>query len=139
MVDRGVAHRLLGLLREYLQDLKPLQGLSFQEYQSDVRTRRFAERTLQIAIEACLDLGHHLIADEGWREPRDNRDVLAVLAEHGVIDRELLPDLQDMASFRNLIVHNYGTIDHAIVHGIVRRRLGDLERFAAAVFRYLEP
>ncbi|MBI5015813.1 MAG: DUF86 domain-containing protein [Deltaproteobacteria bacterium] len=51
-----------------------------------------------------------------------------------VADRLLLK----MASFRNLFVHAYGTIDDALVLGVVQRRLGDLEQFAAAILRYLD-
>jgi hypothetical protein len=42
----------------------------------------------------------------------------------------------DMASFRNLIVHSYGTIDQTIVQGIFQKRLGDFEDCAAAVMKY---
>jgi uncharacterized protein YutE (UPF0331/DUF86 family) len=136
MVDSTVADRLLGLLAGYINDLRTLEGLPFSKYRDDVRTQRFAERTLHIAIEACLDLGHHIIADEGFREPEDNRSVFKVLGEQGILDLDLQERLMDMASFRNLIVHSYGTIDQTIVYGIFQNRLGDLESFAAAVARY---
>ncbi len=121
MVDRDISDRLLGLLQSYVGDLRPLRRVSFQEYQKDIRVQRFAERTLQIAIEACLDLGNHIIADEGFREPPDDRSVFKVLAEHRIVSEGLLPRLTDMASFRNLIVHNYGTIDSSIVYGIIQK------------------
>jgi len=137
MVDRAIVDRLLGLLGEYVRDLESVRRLSFQDYGSDVRTRRFAERTLQIAIEACLDLGHHIIADEGFREPRDNRDVFKVLAEQRIVDEVLLPDLMNMASFRNLIVHAYGTVDNTVVFGLIQKKLDDFVKFSAMITRYL--
>lgn len=137
MVDRAVAERLLGLVQQYLRDLEPLRGMPVSAYLGDVRTRRFAERTIQIAIEACLDLGHHVIADEGYREPRDNRDVFRVLTEAGILPSPLLPNLENMASFRNLIVHSYGSIDDRLVHGILQRRLQDLSAFADAICAHL--
>lgn len=137
MVDREVADRLLGLLEGYVHDLAQVKAMSFAEYSADLKTRRFAERTLQIAIEASLDLGNHIIADEGLREPEDNRDVFRVLAEEGIIDAKLLENLQPMASFRNLIVHDYAKIDDEIVFGIVQRRLDDFTGFARKVIAYL--
>lgn len=136
MVDSAIADRLLGLLESYVRDLRSLQDMSFAAYRDDVRTQRFAERTLHIAIEACLDLGNHIIADEGFREPADNRSVFKVLGEQGILEPTLQDRLMDMASFRNLLVHSYGTIDQTIVYGILQKRLGDLESFAAAVTRY---
>lgn len=136
MVDREVADRLLGLLESYIHDLEPVQGVGFAEYAADLKTKRFVERTLQIAIEACLDLGNHIIADEGLREPEDNRDVFQVLAEAGIIDAKLLKDLQPMASFRNLIVHDYARIDDEIVYGILKRKIGDFRKFSRMIARY---
>ena len=59
-----------------------------------------------------------------------------MLGEQGILDTDLQDRLMDMASFRNLIVHSYGTIDQTIVFGIIQKRLGDLEALAAAVTRY---
>lgn len=137
MVDREIAERLLGLLDGYLNDLQSVKGLSFDEYESDIRTKRFVERTLQIAVEACLDMGWHIIADEGLPEAENNRDVFKVLADAKVIDRALVPSLQQMASFRNLIVHDYGKIDDEIVFGILKRRIADFEAYAGMIVAYL--
>lgn len=132
MVDRLVIERLLSFVNGYLNDLKSLQDVSFPQYSGDIRLQRFAERTLQIAIEACLDICNHIISDEGFREPEDNRDMFKVLLENGLITEDLCRRLQDMASFRNLIVHSYTKTDNEIVYGIFKKRLGDIEEFMKA-------
>jgi len=137
MVDRDVVERLLALLESYLNDMRSVQGISFDEYERDVKTRRFVERTLQISLEACLDIGSHIIGDEGFREPEDNRDIFKILAEENVIEKGLLPNLQQMASFRNLIVHNYGKIDDEIVFGVLKRRIDDFASYAREITKYL--
>ena len=111
---------------------------SFKEYVDDVRLRRAIERSLQISVEACLDIGRRLIALEGFRYPEDNRDVFQVLAEEGVVSKELLPTLLDMASFRNLVVHDYARIDDAKVYAILKKRLGDFDEYAKVIAAYLE-
>lgn len=126
------------LLENYLNDLRKLQPASFAEYNHNYLIHRTAERLLQIAIEDCLDIGKHLIAEEGFRAPSDNRDVFIILHEEQVVSSALLPNLIDMAKFRNVIVHDYVRIDNSIVYGILKRRLGDFEAFAEAIIRYLE-
>lgn len=138
MVERAVIERLFSLIKGYLNDLKPVQGVSFSEYSEDIRLQRFVERTLHIAIEACLDIGNHIISDEGFREPEDNRDVFKVLGENGIITESLQKRLQDMASFRNLIVHSYAKIDNEVVFGILKKRLGDIEAFIKAVSKTMK-
>jgi uncharacterized protein YutE (UPF0331/DUF86 family) len=138
MVERAVIERLFGLIKGYLNDLKTVQDASFSQYSKDIRLQRFVERTLHIAIEACLDIGNHIISDEGLREPEDNRDIFKVLGENGIITENLQKRLQDMASFRNLIVHSYAKVDNEIVYGILKKRLGDIEAFIRAISKILK-
>ncbi len=111
---------------------------SFRQYVEDVRLKKAVERSLQVAIEACLDIGRRLIALEGFRYPEDNKDVFRVLYEEGVVPESLLPALVDMARFRNLIVHDYARIDDARVYGMLQKRLDDFDAYARAVAAYLE-
>ena len=133
MVDRLVLERLFSLINGYLNDLKSVKDVTFAEYAKDVKLQRFTERTLHIAIEACLDIANHIISDERLREPEDNRDVFKVLGENKIISARLQKKLEDMASFRNLIVHSYAKIDNEIVFGILKKRLRDIEEFMKVV------
>ncbi len=125
------------LLDGYVSDLRSLQAVNFQEYQENMLIRRTVERTLHLAVEACLDMGQHIIAREGFRTPVDNKDTFAVLQEEGIISAEFLPKATAMARFRNLIVHDYAQIDNAAVFGILKRHLGDFDTFAQAILVYL--
>lgn len=126
------------LLSEYVTDLRELQGVDFETYAEEKLIRRTVERMLHLAVEACLDIGHRIIACEGLRIPEDNKDVFAVLSEGGIVAPDLLPNLVAMARFRNLVVHNYARIDDTVVFGILKRRLADFDAYAASIVQYLE-
>jgi uncharacterized protein YutE (UPF0331/DUF86 family) len=132
-VKKAVIYERLKLLNEYIGDLQQLQPVSFDTYQENKLIRRTVERTLHLAVEACLDIGQHLIAQEGYRTPRNNKEVFQILHEEGIFSADLLDRLMAMAGFRNLIVHDYAHIDDAAVFGILRNRLGDFTAFAQAV------
>lgn len=121
------------LLNEYVTDLRELQSVDFATYKENKLIHRTVERTLHLAVEACLDIGQHIIALEGFRTPESNREVFVILSEEGVLPPALLPNLTTMAAFRNLIVHDYARIDNAAVFGILKRRLGDFDDFARAI------
>jgi uncharacterized protein YutE (UPF0331/DUF86 family) len=127
----------LRLLNDYVSDLRELQAVDAQTYEENKLIRRAVERTLHLAVEACLDIGQHIIAQEGFRTPEDNKDVFQVLAERDLIPGDLLPNLVHMAKFRNLIVHDYARIDNGVVYGILKRRLGDFDAFAQAIVSYV--
>ena len=134
--DDAVRARL-ALLDEYIGDLRQLQDTDFATYSGDKRTRRAVERTLQLAIEACLDIGERIVAREAWRRAADNQDVFAILTEERVIPADMLPRLRSMARFRNLIVHEYARVDDAAVYGVLSRRLTDFDDYARAIVAYL--
>jgi uncharacterized protein YutE (UPF0331/DUF86 family) len=131
----------LRLLAEYVNDLQDYraQATSFQVYQDNKMLRRAVERSLQVALEICLDIGRRLITLDGFRYPADNQDVFRVLGEERIVSEPLLSALLDMARFRNLVVHNYAHIDDAKVYGILRKHLGDFDAFARAIVDYLQP
>jgi len=135
--DDGIIAERLKLLEEYIAELRDLQDVTFQEYLDNKFIRKFVERTLQTALEACLDIGHRFISIEGFRYPSDNKDVFAVLVEEKVLPWELLPTLQNMVGFRNVLVHEYAKLDHAAVYGVFKKRLGDFDAYAEAIVSYL--
>ncbi len=138
-VDDVIANRLK-LLAEYLNELQIFrkQANSFKVYLGDTLLRRAVERTLQIAVEACLDIGRRLISIEGFRYPEDNKDVFQVLIEEKIVSKMLSFHLLDMARFRNLMVHDYAKVDDAKVYGILKKRLSDFDRYAGAIVLYFE-
>jgi uncharacterized protein YutE (UPF0331/DUF86 family) len=100
---------------------------------SDVREERFVEHTLQLAIQAAMDVASHVVSDERMGEPRTNRELFQILGRAGWVAPELAEALERMAGFRNVLVHGYDTVDLAIVRDVVENRLGDLEAFVQAV------
>jgi len=136
MVDKGVLKQKLGQLSEYLADLQEFRSntsLTLSEFSADKKNLRYAERTLYLVVECCLDIGGHIIADEGFREPLNNKDVFAVLAENKIIDQEESVSLQKMAQFRNLLVHDYARVDPEIIYRIIQQNLDDISKFAVKV------
>ena len=125
------------LLDNYMVELRRLQPTEFEEYVRNYLIHRTVERDLQTAIEACLDIGRHLIAREGFRYPEDNADVFRILAEEQVIPPSLLAHLEDMAGFRNVLVHEYADLDNHKVYRNFKDQLGDFDEFASAIVAYL--
>lgn len=94
---------------------------------------RFAEHTLQIAIQAAFDVASHIVSSRRLGEPRTNRELFELLARDGWLTADLLDDLKRLVGFRNLLVHGYEVVDPAVVDEVLRTRLGDLEAFATLV------
>jgi len=138
LVDHLLLEKILVDIRANVLELEKANDITWEVYQRAVRTRRFVERTLHILIEACIDVAQHIISDEGFREPSTYRDAFVVLAEEKIISADQLPRLEQMAAFRNLIVHYYERIDDAIVFGVFQRNLPDFLAFVESVSAFLK-
>ena len=137
MVDRILLERILSEITSEVNDLKNATDITWEVYRTDKRARRFVERTLHIIIEACIDLAQHIISDEKMREPSSYRDTFAVLAENDVLQSGDLERFENMASFRNLLVHYYERVDDEIVYGIFKKELPDFDFFVKRIVEYL--
>ena len=104
---------------------------------SDKVQERFVEHTLQLAIQATLDVASHVVSDQRLGEPRANRELFELLARGGWIDEALAGVLVQVAGFRNVLVHGYEDVDLAIVEDVLRNHLHDLLAFVAAIQRRL--
>ncbi|CAN2039338.1 DUF86 domain-containing protein [Candidatus Magnetomoraceae bacterium gMMP-15] len=138
MVDRILSERIFSDIKANLKDLRDATDINWQVYKTDKRARRFVERTLHILIEACIDMAQHIISDEKLREPVSYRDIFTVLAENNILQVDDLKKFENMASFRNLIVHYYERVDDEIVYGIFKRNLSDFDLFLKRIGDYLK-
>lgn len=108
------------------------------EYIEERRTRRACERTFQLACEDILDICNLIIAGKGLGLPKDNRDAIRKLADNKIIPKKLSERLEDMVSFRNLLVHRYGKVDDSRAYHYLKEEIDDLYEFAEAIEKLIE-
>ena len=137
MVNQDILLRLLASIEGFVSDLRQADDISHELFLRDIRAQRFVERTLQIAVEACMDVTHHIISDEKWREPDSFADAFAVLAENLVITPEQADRYALMARFRNRIVHYYEKVDPEQVFAIFKKRLEDFDDFVTTIKKWV--
>ncbi len=131
MTDPALVAKKLAFIETCVQQLRTLARP--ERIAEDVREERFVQHTLQLAIQAALDVGSHLVSDGRLGEPETGRDVFRLLARGGILGSELALRLEQMAGFRNVVVHLYQDVDLGIVRDVVENHLGDLLDFAAAI------
>lgn len=137
MVDHELIQRKLMLLDENANQLKKLDLKLYESFKKQYTLQKATEKILQEMIETCLDIGKHIISDQGFRSPDDYKDVFTVLEEEGVIKKSTADIMKQMVGFRNLIVHLYEKIDVEIVFMSATKRLKDFNRFSKEILSYL--
>ena len=137
MVDRDLILRKLADLDLYLGQVSEFRDIAVEAYRADWKTQRIVERTLQMAIEVCLDVATHIIADRRLRVPATYAEAFEVLGEAGLLEPAQRDALMRMSRFRNLLVHEYARLDPAMVVRILREHLKDLAAFKTAVLSWI--
>lgn len=128
----------IGKIREYVALLRKIRGMADERrFVSDPLVYGNAERYLQLAIQAVLDISNHIVADLNLNLPADNRELFVLLTSRKVLPARLSKKLVSMAGFRNLLVHEYMEIDRRRVYRVLKNELGDFERFIKAVSKLL--
>ena len=136
MVDQEIVRSKIAHIQHSLQRLREKQSVSLRELQSNQDIQDVVLHNLQNAIQGCLDLSSHIIADEGWAIPPTQAGLFQVLSDHKIITPEQAVKMKAMVGFRNIIVHEYAVINVDKVHDILVHSLQDFDKFCQQVIRY---
>ena len=139
MVDTEIFSRRLDALESYLDRLRSLGEAEESVYLANSGIHDLAARYLHLAVEAAIDIANHWIADQGLRTPDSNRDTFTVLEETDEIETALAERMRGWAGFRNVLVHDYISIDHRIAYAAIRDELDDLAEFRSWALGKIDP
>jgi uncharacterized protein YutE (UPF0331/DUF86 family) len=134
VVDQALVARQLATVRDAVARIRAMLPPLPEAFEADRTAREVVVLNLFVAIQTCLDLATHWLADAGWDVPQSYGDIFLALADHGIVPRSLALRLVAAAGFRNLIAHQYGRVDWTRVHATASSSgLDDLEVFCAVL------
>jgi len=136
MVNTSLVNKKLQELDKYLDNLKKHEGATKADLENDIDRMWAIERGLQLSIQIILDLGNHILSDEGV--PVDNyADIFDELARLNIIPEDYAAKIKGMAGFRNVLVHEYADIDLDIIVNVLNNSLDDFKEFAKYIKNYI--
>jgi uncharacterized protein YutE (UPF0331/DUF86 family) len=135
VVDRAVLAHKIAAVRDAVERIRAVLPAEPRVFAADRTAREVVVLNLFVALQECLDLASHWLADAGWDVPASFRDVYVELAERGVIDEDLAGRMASATGLRNLIAHRYAALDWLRVHEIASGDLADLLAFCQVLAR----
>lgn len=138
-VDSVRVREKLAYVKEQVEDLKLLQSQTDAEtFSGDQWLVRGVRYSLQTAIEAMIDVAYHVSAKAFSHGPKNARDALRTLGQHGVLSKDDVKTYSDMVGFRNRVVHGYETITDERLYKIMSEELDDFERFIKSIVSFMD-
>ncbi|PWB51190.1 MAG: DUF86 domain-containing protein [Candidatus Methanoperedenaceae archaeon] len=137
MISSDIINAMIDIIEENMRLIGEIRLQDFESFSKNFRDIQAAKHSLQESIEACLDIGNHIISEKGFQRPENYRDIYKILEENGIIDSVLSEKLQEMAQFRNLLVHRYSKIDTKRVYDIMSEDIKDIQKFEKKILKYI--
>ena len=127
MDPNGVILSKLFVIDDYLLKLKNYLPVTKEELRNNWGLQKIIERSLQVMVESMIDIANRIISRNDGPLPITSSDSIVRLKDMGVIGKS--ETYIKMVRFRNLLVHNYDSLDVDILYAIVSSHLEDFEKF----------
>jgi uncharacterized protein YutE (UPF0331/DUF86 family) len=138
MVDPALVLRKISRVRNNLSRLRKREKISLKSFKEDLDIQDIVLHNLQLTIQGCIDIGSHIISDEGWGIVGSLSEIFYILREKGVINSELAEKMISMTGFRNILIHEYDEVNLNIVHDILQNHLIDIDEFLFSVANHFK-
>ena len=121
-------------IEDYIEELYSIVPSSFEEYEKDFKTRASCERYIEKLVEAAVDLGFLVIKLKKFDVPENDMQIFEILLHNKIISENLAKDLKKAKGMRNVISHEYGHVDDAIIFDSLAERLEkDIKDFIKSI------
>jgi uncharacterized protein YutE (UPF0331/DUF86 family) len=136
LVDPEAVRRRLREIDRRIEALGAIRERGREAFLEDAALQTQAERHLQLAIQASIDVAAHVVAEDSAETPEDYGSTFMALAKMNVLGSDLAERLRLAAGTRNILVHAYLEVDPGRIWEHLSN-LNDHAEFAAAIERYL--
>lgn len=138
-MTRDLLESKIETILRYLRRIKDHTPNSVNELSDDSDDQDIISLNLERAIQACVDIASHIIAELPDVAPAQTMsESFALLAKHHIISEHTSERLKRAVGFRNISVHDYQAIDWNIVFMICTKHLSDFETFIKEIQAFAE-
>jgi uncharacterized protein YutE (UPF0331/DUF86 family) len=129
--------KIEAILRYLEKQMKVLDG--WKETEDTFGIRQLAlERLLHVSIESVTDVGNLLIDGFIMRDPGSYEDIIDILRDEQVIDREMADQFKALVGCRHAVLKAYTSLTYDWVEENMFRFKAVISSFPEAVRAYLK-
>jgi len=137
-INKKTVTKKLDLLDKIIEKLQDIKELSRENFMSDFFIHDTAIRNLVLGIEIVVDIGNHILLEVFHSSADTYKDVVLTLGEAKVVPENFAKENANMADFRNLIIHAYGSLDMKQVYQHLQKAPDVFRKFAKYYVEFLE-
>ncbi len=120
-------------LRNCINRIIQKRPSTIEELQDNLDLQDILSVNLERAVQLCVDIGTHIIAQTDHPAPSSFGETFEVLEKMGILDAHTTTRMKKAVGFRNVAVHTYQQINWEIVFHICHKDVDDFTRFAKQI------
>jgi uncharacterized protein YutE (UPF0331/DUF86 family) len=132
-MDRDIISRKLDSLARCVRRIETKRPPTLEELVTNIDLQDILSVNLERAVQLCVDIGAHVLADLDAPPPQTMGEVFTSLVVQTVIPESVGMVLRKAVGFRNLSVHAYDQVDWQRVFDIVHHRIQDFRVFSQSI------
>ena len=140
MISLDKLEEKLTVIEQQRSFLDDYIGVTYLDFTSEDNTHSYygALHHLQLALQASLDIGQHIVAHDLLGKYKENKEVFRILAANKVLTKTTGEVFAEAIGVRNILVHQYEEVNPEVIYNIIQNNLTDFDKFVVEVKRYLD-
>lgn len=137
-IDKKSVKEKLAKLEQIIKLLEKFKKVSREDFLVDFTVNSAAQHNLVLGIEIIADIGHHFLTEVYQLHPKEYKEIIEMLGEYGIVPKKFAKENMKMASFRNLIIHQYMEVDMKKVYQNLQKAPDIFRKFLKYYLKFLE-
>ncbi|MCK5780662.1 MAG: DUF86 domain-containing protein [Psychrilyobacter sp.] len=93
---------------------------------------------IQRACQQSIDLSMYICSKVAFGIPKSSRDSFTLLKENGVLTEKTSNVMEKMVGFRNIVIHEYQSVELDVIKFIVENGKGDFLNYTKEILTYIK-
>ena len=133
MVDKNVIAGRAQQIEGHLARIAPCASLSLKKYLADPAAQDIVEYNLFRIVNHLIDMVQHIVVDEGYGFPESAYEAAEMLRKKGILKQAEVEAFKKMIGFRNVVGHDYISINKRTVHTILTKGQKDIRTLLSRI------
>jgi uncharacterized protein YutE (UPF0331/DUF86 family) len=135
--DKDMINQKILDIDVYLEKLGDKLPETLEEFLDDLDAQLICQRIFEIITQTMLDICYHIIVKQKLKIPENYGDCIRSLSSLDILSSEEAERYRLIIGMRNIIVHQYGGIDLALLYHGLGSIAEDFRAFAGKVVKWI--
>ena len=133
ILDKDTILKRINGIQAEIKELEKLTKIPFDEFKDGVGFK-LAQFHLHRALEGVFHISAHILSRIPGGQSSEYKEMARKMGEYGIINADFAnTKFQNMAGYRNRIVHFYADITPEEIYKIINKNLNDFDIFLAGI------